>query len=214
MLNWLNGHGEALNVLLNASMVLIWFAYLQIFLGHYRRQIRTRVLINQSHGEGRSSHCTIANMGSEPIYLHTVVCLLENTDGTHRAAICDNQDSVRLGLSDTARQGPIQPGGTFDIGSFGDLLKAVGTDGRAAEVHERDARRLLVRIVAVHGPDDLMIGASRGFGLTRNEDGLRIDPETADTDQIRSRKDRRRLVTFLARLRRSGSTDEDGQGRC
>ena len=203
MLEWANTYGQSLNAALTGVMVLIWFVYLQAFLSHYRRQTRSRILINQSQGEGGDSHCVVCNMGSEPIYLHPIICTIEDQGDTKSAAIRDNQDIARYGLSNLTRQGALSRGDMLDLGSFEDFLKPLDPD--FDRPREEDPPRLIVEALALHGPDDLFIGGRRAFLLGKENGQLTLNPETPDTDQIRSRRRRRELYGLLqSHARRDG----------
>ncbi|MFZ3584825.1 hypothetical protein ACOI1H_22120 [Loktanella sp. DJP18] len=77
MMDWLSTHSDALQVLLSAIMVVIWVAYLQVFLLSFQRQQRPDILINMGAGIGLKTRCFVSNLSLEPIYLLEVIVEVE-----------------------------------------------------------------------------------------------------------------------------------------
>ncbi|GGL80932.1 hypothetical protein [Wenxinia marina] len=66
-MEWLGRHGSALQTLFSGSMVVIWIAYLQVFLRNLQRQRRADILINMGAGVDLKARCFISNLSLEPM---------------------------------------------------------------------------------------------------------------------------------------------------
>ena len=77
MLTWIAENTEVLNLAANVAMVVIWLAYLHVFLRSFRRQTRPKIVINLAAGSTLDAACFISNMSSEPIYVESIVAKLE-----------------------------------------------------------------------------------------------------------------------------------------
>src|SRR3546814_15291717 len=77
MWEWLAGNAEALNVLANVGMLIVWISYLQLFLAGYRRERRSKILVNRGAGTEMTAHYLLTNMSAEAIYVKSHVAPLE-----------------------------------------------------------------------------------------------------------------------------------------
>lgn len=210
LLSWLNDNSGAVNVGLNAAMVLIWLVYLQLFLLGYLRQRRPTILINRGAGTGPHARCLIGNMSADPIYVQSLIARLRTEEGTRIEAVTDigragdgDGDGEDEPLGSLTKQGPLESGAYMNIGSFTDVMRRLdpkidlgrldGPRGRPAELE--------IIVAAIHGSDDLLIGARRTYRIERREDGLVLTPPRLQATQIRSRwgrmRLRRRYMAFL-----------------
>jgi hypothetical protein len=102
------------------------------------------------------------------------------------------------------RQGPMGSGETRDLGSFGNLMRhalRTKSEGLVPERWHTEVRSLMIEVVGHYGSEDLPIGARRVFAVLENAGGLLIQGQDLQTEQIRNRQDRRRLVADLERDR-------------
>ncbi|TNC60456.1 hypothetical protein FHG71_22030, partial [Rubellimicrobium roseum] len=73
MLDWLSANSDAVNVVLNLAMLLVWIVYLQVFVSSYRRQRRANILISVGGGSGLDARCLVSNMSEGAIYIRSLV---------------------------------------------------------------------------------------------------------------------------------------------
>lgn len=205
MWDWINAHGQALSVVISLLTAFVWIAYFQLLFMSYRRQRRTRILINRGAGEGTQSHCLISNMGAEPLYVISILGTLERGDERVTAEISD-LDRHEIGQinksSEGTNQGPLQSGEYMDIGRFSDLMARCAR-ARGASTDKLDARfdGLTLTVIAAYGADDLSVGATRRFVLEEGKEDARMTPESISTRQLRARGARRELEKLLDRYR-------------
>lgn len=90
------------------------------------------------------------------------------------------------------------------MGTFGSIIDHVlGTvqdtdaDTNASGRRAAGARRVVIQVIAVHGAEDLPLGAERAFDVVGAGSGSTLRPLTLGARQIRSRRERRRLSRLL-----------------
>lgn len=206
MSEWIASNNQVISVLANVGMLIVWVAYLQIFVGSYRRQRRPKILVNHGAGSGLGARCLVSNMSADPIYVLSVIATIDTLDGRWTCPITDLQDSDEVealpDLSLATRQGPLQPGQVMDIGPFRTLMEHVVRHGpprqQAADLDiDGKITAFEVTIAAVYGSEDLLAGASRRFDLVRQDDELRLRSHSVDTKQIRSRRERKKISRVI-----------------
>ncbi|MEZ0167285.1 hypothetical protein AB8841_01105 [Microvirga sp. TS319] len=178
-------------------MLLVWIAYLQVFVSSYRRQKRSNILINRGAGSGLEARCLISNMSAEVIYIESLIATVETAKGRWSCPVTEVLEG-RSDLDLKTRQGPLQAGRLIDVGSFRSLAEPALQSG--AEPQGADPSYCLenlvaleIKVIAVHGSEDLLAGAKRRFDLIRREDRLLLRGHTVGTQQIRSRREREEL---------------------
>lgn len=202
MLEWITSNHQIIGVLANVSMLLVWIAYLQVFVSSYRRQKRPNVLVNRGAGSALDARCLISNMSAEAIYIESLIATVETADGRWSCPVTDMQEAARteghadLGLA--TRQGPLLPGHFIDIGSFQSLIDPVlrvGAEPRRGVAPDglMDLVAFEIKVIVVHGSEDLLAGAVRRFDLVRQQDRLLVRGHEVGTRQIRSRRKRKKL---------------------
>jgi hypothetical protein len=206
VLDWLNGNSGAVNVVMNALMVLIWLVYLQLFLASYLRKRRPCILISRGAGHGLDGRCLIGNLSADPIYVQTLIARLVDADGERAAAFTD---MGRLEADDDApvskltKQGPLEPGAYMNAGRFSDILRRVcgGDDPERLRGRRGRPPRLEIVVAAVHGSDDMIIGAYRRYHLERVRGQTVLTPPRLQATQVRGRvarwRMRRRWMSYL-----------------
>ena len=202
MFGWISQHSDTLQVLLNGLMVVIWVAYLQVFLVSLRRQRRSEILINLSVGSGLSARCFVSNLSLEPLYLHDILVELTTETGTHEAVITDRSEMTDEQLnspSEATNQGPIKSGDYVDIGSVNDLLeRALPT---LQDTGFDNIRQIRVTAVANTSSSPQLVGAWQRYRLRKHGEECELIPTQIAAIQIRSWWDRRTLRRkMVARL--------------
>lgn len=80
MWNWIASNHQVISALANIAMLLVWIAYLQVFVSSYRRQKRSNILINRGAGSGLEARCLISNMSAEAIYIESLIATAETPE--------------------------------------------------------------------------------------------------------------------------------------
>jgi hypothetical protein len=159
-----------------------------VFLVSYKRQTRSKIVINRGAGIDLDARCLISNMSSDAIYVdchwrRTVTDIEVRGDGEIPA------DPKRL-----THQGPLGPGEYMDIGSYRELIeRVVDGRGRLEMVLEEMTGTVIaqIQVVADYASEDLLVGARRRFELKSQERRWLLKPQDGGTEQIRSRRERR-----------------------
>ncbi|MCB5175230.1 hypothetical protein [Microvirga lenta] len=197
MWNWIANNHQVIGALANIAMLFVWIAYLQVFVSSYRRQKRSSIMINRGAGSGLEARCLISNMSAEAIYIESLIATVETKEGRWSCPVTELQEG-RSDLELATRQGPVQAGQFVDIGSFRSLIEPVlrpgaGPRGAVAADGLDGPAAVEIKVIAVHGSEDLLAGAIRRFDLIRQEGRLLLRGHTVGTQQIRSRRQRERL---------------------
>ena len=197
MWNWIATNHQVISALANIAMLVVWIAYLQVFVSSYRRQKRSNILINRGAGSGLEARCLISNMSAEAIYIESVIATVATAEGRWSRPVTEMLEG-RSDLDLKTRQGPLQAGRFIDIGSFQSLIEPVLQEetelrGTVAPDIIENVIAFEIKVIAVHGSEDLLTGATRRFDLIRREDRHRLSGHAVGTHQIRSRRNRERL---------------------
>ncbi|WP_026987352.1 hypothetical protein [Fodinicurvata fenggangensis] len=199
MVDWLKEYSDVLNVLANITMILVWMIYLHLLLISYRRQRRPKLLINRGGSQDVKAHCLISNMSAESVYIQSLIVTLKNEEKEWTAAVTDIDDlqaEDATNPQDTTHQGPLAPGAFMDAGCFSNLIERAA---RKAGLSEQDLKETIseleLMVVAAYGADDMSIAAKRRFHLKGNDE---LTPQTVSSQQISSRRARRKVDRFLA----------------
>lgn len=198
MLQWIEDHSGSLNVLVGLGTLVVWLLYLQVFLFLYRRQTTPSILISRAGGTSLDARCCLSNMSSDPIHFQSLICTLKETDAAITSSVndIDALSEERDGASGGMDYGPLQSGQVLSIGRFRDLVRRLRREaGVLEDKPEKDClpSRLDLQVVAVYGADDLLVSAKRSFDIVLEDGAARVRPCTADTQQVRSTRERKRL---------------------
>lgn len=183
-----------LNVIINALMLFVWALYFQLLLNAQWRQKRAKILINRSAGRSINSNCIVTNMSPEPIYINAVVIEMGNESDRLVCSLTDLEDAIKAPEANPMThwfQGPLTQGEYINLGAYRELLE------RAVSASSPHGRKLdlpntfQISVIANHGPDELLVAASRQFRWDQREGKDRL--AAGETYQIRSRRERRRL---------------------
>jgi hypothetical protein len=204
MFDWIREHHQTLSVIVNIGMLFVWIAYLQLFLANYKRQTRPKILINVGAGRSIDARCLVSNMSSEAIYVESLIATLETEKDRWICPVTDAQelaDEQDHDLRSMTVQGPLKQGEVMDVGSFRDLVRHAVRESECpvpAEVEFPEGLAAIeIQAIADFGPDDLLVGAKRRFELVREDGGWTLGHHTPHTEQIRSRRERRRVKRLL-----------------
>lgn len=179
--------------------------YLQIFVGNYLRQRRPKLLIAMGAGFDLDARCLISNMSEDAIYVSNVVARLRSGGHSWDGTVTEvrelpDEASARDPWQRT-NQGPLGRGEWMDAGSFRDLLARVAPEGTDARRLARgEGATLELTVIAIYASEDLPVAARRRFALRADGDGVRLEPAEVDTEQLRSRPQRRRLRDEIGHL--------------
>lgn len=204
MFNWISQNSDTINVVLNVGMLIVWVAYLQLFLRSYRRTTRPKIVINRGGNSSLDSRCLISNMSSDPIYIESIRASIEAGGERWSCSVTSplmrDNDPMPSDPKLLTHQGPLHGGAYFDIGSFRDLLHRV-LDCQPGDLGDRIEELahpgvVEVEVIADYGSEDLPVGAQRRFDINR-ENGIRLIPQRTDTRQIRGRFERLRIAHRL-----------------
>lgn len=158
-------HVDIVNAALNAMMVLIWTAYLQVFLINHLRQSRSVIHIDIGAAKGARSRCLVTNLSTNPIYVHGLVADLVHDGNTARTIVTERNEITEEDEHDPlarTNRGTLCPGQTVDIGSLSDLVSrariSLGDDWSADRIDS-----VTITVVAIPGRSDRIVGASKTF---------------------------------------------------
>ncbi|WP_322895244.1 MULTISPECIES: hypothetical protein [unclassified Yoonia] len=199
MIELFTQHTEIVNAILNAVMVLIWTAYLQVFLVSHRRQSRSIIHIDIGAAKGSRSRCLVTNLSSNPIYVQGLVADLQKDSRISRTIVTDrneiSENDVQDPLARTNR-GTLHPGETVDIGSLSDLVsRAVISLDEEWSTDQIDS--ITVTVIAISGQADRIIGATKTFNAENRADCMTFSPQKLLTHQMKPRQTRQRFSEIL-----------------
>ncbi|WP_425098386.1 hypothetical protein [Tropicibacter sp. S64] len=199
MLIWLQTYAPALNVGLNALMLVVWLAYLHLFYSSFRRANRAVIHIGMAAQQGQDARCLVTNMGSDTVYVLAIKVDLVCGDRTVSALVTDRleKDEVLGGdFRERTNQGPLAGGEALDIGSFRNILKRVSHQQEGVpDIETCEALEITV-VVAAQQANRLMGGTKR-YELTRLGMGIQFHPAEVLTRQITSRRRRAELHQLI-----------------
>ncbi|WP_159717115.1 hypothetical protein [Geminicoccus flavidas] len=206
MLNWLSENSDAVNVVLNLAMLLVWIAYLQVFVSSYRRQRQANILISVGGGSGLDARCLISNLSQGAIYIRSLLLDLTTAEGASSHSVTEIEDleewQAPTDLNLWTRQGPLDPGCIRDMGTFRAMLDHAIRAGRGpteqAGIPAIDAiEAIRVTVIAHYGPEDLLVAAEQSYTLNRRDGSTGLSPQAVTPRQIRSRGERKQLRARL-----------------
>lgn len=199
MIDFVKENSEIIRTVTNVAMLVIWITYLQLFLMSYMRQRRSSILVNRGAGRGVEARCLISNMSAEPIYVQSIMAVLQDGGREWTASVTDVEElgdnSADIGKA--TNQGPLHAGDYMDIGSFKSLARRAAEHAGApvgGMMQDYDSLELIV--VAAYASERKSVAARRRFQL---ESGGRLIPSTVSTRQIRFGPERKRIVRHHAK---------------
>ena len=192
MLQYFAQNTEVLNAFLNGLLVVIWAAYLQIFLVSHRRQARSVIHIDIGAADGERSRCLITNLSSNPLYVQGIVADLFEDGHSARVIITEREEIDQNDLEDPlarTNRGTLHPGQTVDIGSLADVAKRAWI--RLGQEWSTDKLICVkVTVIAISGQAERVVGASKSFDAKYLHDRSHFVPKNLLTQQIRPHRAR------------------------
>lgn len=207
MLEWLSGNSDLLSLVASWAMVAIWIVYLQVFLRSFRRQTLPKIVINRAAGSSLDASCFVSNMSSDPIYIESVIVSVEFGKDAIACTVTDfdffdDQKKVKDPKRLT-HQGPLAPSQYSSLGTFSYLIETVarrtGHDVKQMKA-SGESLEVEITIIADYASETLLIGAKRNFIGHWHDEHWKLAPETPDTYQVRSKRERKRIYKTLAVL--------------
>ncbi|MGK7295343.1 MAG: hypothetical protein ACNS61_05840 [Candidatus Wenzhouxiangella sp. M2_3B_020] len=196
---WALHHTAILNVIMNTVMVLIWVAYLQIFLVNFLRQRRTVLHIGRGAAKDENARCIVTNMGSEPAYIVGIVADLLFDDRRERALVTDKEeiapDAVNRPLERT-NQGPLSAGEAIDVGSFWELAERARLR-LGLDLPMEDLKAMEITAVAASNQGQKLAGGYKCFNVCHQDGARSFQPDHIITKQINSFTRRKKIEAFL-----------------
>ena len=203
MFEFLRTNQGIISVLLSMAMLVVWVVYLQVLLVQVRASRRSSILITRAAGRGMRSRCLVTNMSSQSLYVTSLIGILHARDRQIEIALTDLRELPEdLGADprSTMRQGSLSTGQYLDIGHFDDILEVMLRDDEAAGLAREDVAQLDLIVVAFYAPESLPVGARRSFQFRwESPSGTRVQPTSLMTQQIRGRRQRKRLFQAVER---------------
>ena len=203
MLEFFRANQGLISVLLSMAMLVVWVVYLQILLVQVRASRRSSILITRAAGRGMRSRCLVTNMSSQSLYVTSLIGILHAGGRQIEIALTDLRELPEdLGADprSTMRQGSLSTGQYLDIGHFDDILEVMLRDDEAAGLEREDVAQLDLIVVAFYAPESLPVGARRSFQFRwESPSGTRVQPSSLRTEQIRGRRQRKRLFQAVER---------------
>lgn len=205
VVDWLQQYATLLTSLGNLLLVLIWAIYLQMFYRQSQRHQKAELLIHRAQGSEFSASCLLVNMSKEVVHVQCVIVKIETSEKalvhqvTDYERISDDGSDSRQQL----RQGPLQSGEYLLVGRFEDMLPGARKQRERDEEHSQlpppldEVEAVEVRVVAVHGPSDYLVGARRRFTVEHEDGQTRIHPERLLTEQLSARRHQPQIRRWL-----------------
>lgn len=199
MIQFLTEHSELVNTSLNFAMVLIWVAYLQIFLVSHRRLSRAVIHIDLGLAEGSGSRCLVTNLGSAAIYVQGIAADLGRDGQKSQMVITEREEVTAEDVSDPmarTNRGTLQPGQTVDIGSLDDLIRRAWI-----RLHETwsfdEIQHVTITVVGISGQIERIIGAAKEFSIEHTGTAVQFTAQNIMTRQIHPRQTRKTFNNLL-----------------
>lgn len=202
-MSWIESQSTTITIVINCLTLLVWFTYLHLLFMGFLRQRKSKILITRGNGADLKGRCFVSNMSAEPVYVQTVIAIVDSASCHQTLAITDfgdlasDTDSSAKGRQRTF-QGPLETGKSMVIGRFDEIVERVISESSHSSEQLEDVteniRSVELVVLAAYGSDDLGIGAKRRFQIVGRGRERDLLPETVKTIQIHSRRERRRLT--------------------
>jgi len=220
MIEWIEQHQKVLSVIASFGSLIIWIIYAQLLYLGFRRQRSPRLIINRGRNKDINALCLISNMSAESVFVQYIIAELDTSQGVVSMDVTDFEQEYNQGdedpsrhapsshsesMTQTTRQGPIQPGSFSHIGTFRELVERIARcEGIEMDGHTPrgnvEFTHLTLRLIGIYGPENKPIGAERSFHLTYNEEAFSLSPAAWDTKQLTSLRQRHKLKKIVERL--------------
>lgn len=198
---WLQNNYGAISAITGIATLGVWALYFQLLLSNYRRNTRSKILINRGAGHKPGAHCLISNMSAAAIYVEAILTDVKyrsDEEGALSSWMCSLSD-LDLEVDETRDkrtqwyQGPLATGEMMDVGPYAKLLEQVAENGSI----KGPISEFTIIVIATYTAEDLIVAARRTFDVRRDLEGDFIVPRSFTAEQIRSRAARRSLERFM-----------------
>ncbi|KUF11690.1 hypothetical protein [Pseudoponticoccus marisrubri] len=200
MWTWMQENAAVLGVVLNAAMLLVWMAYLQLIFASFRKANRAVIHIASAVEQESDARCLVTNMGSDTVYLLGIKVDLRRDGNTLTTVVSDRvDDEAPLGGDLRARtnQGPLEGGEVLDIGSFRKICERAAR--QADETFEpKDGDSVEITVVVAAQQAHRLMGGYKRFEIMQEGEQLRFRSNDVLTRQIGSAMRRRSLARAIA----------------
>lgn len=186
-------------VICNVLMVLIWMAYLQLFLRDSKRRNRPFMLIHHAQSNDPKSLCMFVNMSKEPIHIQCVMINLYVLDECYSIYLTDSLQPSGQYRDGGLHEGPIAPGEYMVLGAFEDILLRHLHQSGVSLTSLADIDAFEVCVAAVHGPTEYNIGVRRRFMVETAKGETVIRAYSIHTEQLVTRKKRSEVAGWIER---------------
>lgn len=204
MAEWLLDNSGIINAASSVAMLAVWVVYLQVFRHGYQRQSRAKIVINRAVGRTLDAHCFISNMSWHAIYLEAVIVTIECENYRVSQGVTDLDTAHDQRPADPRREthkGPLDSGDQTSIGTFRGLIERTA-ESRGEAVSDLTSSdksfTVKVMVIADYLSEDLVVGAKRAFIAEKDGETWRVRPDTVQTVQVRSRRQRRAIRQLVA----------------
>ncbi|SLN12345.1 hypothetical protein ROJ8625_00326 [Roseivivax jejudonensis] len=204
MMEWIQQYEAGLMLAVQATSMVVWIAYLQVFVTSFRRQRRSNIFVNRVAGNRDRAHLLVGNMGAEPIYVSAIIADVYGNDAHHSAVVTERDGTDADGASSSSdagpsellsatRQGPLRSAEYRDAGSFRSLIDRTLATG-SPPLSSEDVTSVTITVAAESTHDSYLVAGQQSFWVRRNDDGRVFIPQATRTRQIRGRRARRHLA--------------------
>lgn len=138
-------YSDAINTIVNFLILVVWASYFQLLLSTHWQQRQAKILINRGAGHEITANCLISNMSAEPIYVDSIVVIIDPDGQPIQRSLTDLNSLSKKPGSDARSswfQGPVAKGDYINIGTFESLLQQALVGDSGVGTVESDSRDL------------------------------------------------------------------------
>ncbi|WP_447556384.1 hypothetical protein [Vreelandella sp. EE22] len=199
-MEWLNENSQLISAFANICTLFVWVFYAQLLYYNFSRQRRPRIIINRGKGIGTGALCLISNMSNESIYVQHVVAVLHTREQTYQLDVVEYQQNSDDDSEDDFRthQGPLASGDYIHIQTFGSIVSELQKYWEISDqTLDQQELQIEIRVIAIYGPEDMPIGATRHFKLAPNaKPNEQLVPVNIDTQRMSKRRERKQVIKW------------------
>lgn len=200
MWSFLADNASALNLIVNAAMLLVWICYFQLLYQTYAQQQSPNILINRGGGIDAEGRCIVSNMSSGPIYVQSIMVEVQCGEDLWSRIVSDidklSEEASASSAIEYTGQGPLDSGSSMDFGRFDKLVSRVidQCGDRQTRPEVTDVDMIRVTVLAAYTAKGRFVGATREFQIRKAGGHTKLDPVGVAAKQITGRRERRRLL--------------------
>ncbi len=188
------------------SMILIfvWVFYAHIFFRDFRSRHHPRIMIQQTPDMDIDSKCMIINLSQNIINIANVRLTGEWSDKHISIEISDyrrySSEELATQEKKLLNQGPLKSGGYIQLGSFEELVSRMEDENGGESIIREGKGRLELRVLFFAGTSSRPLGARRCFSIISEGKKMIAKPETLDTIQMSSLRQRMIVKSWLKEI--------------